>query len=416
MLSAAVSAVHSTYSSSISGGSSDSLNSSSLLWDSCVLRLAFLNSHYQSGLRNHLDAAVLAEGAARQLPSSLKLDLHVTKVDELPFDFERRRMSVLVQCLIQGETRHVLVCKGAVEEVAAVCTNVRRNASEPVAAAVAAAAGGSSSISPAGSINLCASADPLSDAVDRAVRSDSSELEVLAHLLHDAEAALPLHEAMPHAIAHTRKLNEVGYRCLAVAYRVLERVPVNAASGSSSAVDALSLSASVAPAAHLGLECDLTLAGFLTFLDPPKESTRGALDVLRGQGIAIKVLTGDNDSIARNVCSQVGVDTSRVVLGPELDSLSDVQVGELAVAASVFAKLTPFHKERLVRCMQERGHVVGFLGDGINGQNSGQRHAARAQRHHARAAAASVSDFVRCSLLIVVRRRCPSCCRLWHFR
>ena len=246
-----------------------------------VLRFAYLNSHYQTGLKNLLDRAVLEHV---ELQTELKLAQDYRKVDEIPFDFVRRRMSVVVS---ERDHHHELICKGAVEEMLAVCTRVR-----------------------------------------------------------DGGRELPLDEAMLDRVrAITRDLNQGGLRVVAVAMK--EAAPRSAAY-------------SVAD------EDDLTLIGFVAFLDPPKDSTAPALRALEEHGVTVKVLTGDNDLVTAKVCGQVGLAVDGVLLGPEIDRMSDASLALAVETHNVFAKLSPLNKERLVRALRTQGHVVGFMGDGIN--------------------------------------------------
>jgi Mg2+-importing ATPase len=243
--------------------------------DPWVLSLAYLNSYYQTGLKNLLDVAVLAHG---ELEAALIADAARDKVDEIPFDFARRRMSVVVEQAQQ----HQLICKGAVEEVLAACTMVR-SAGTPV---------------------------PLDAAGAGAARAVAAAL------------------------------NQDGFRVVAVAYR--EFAPGH---GAYSAAD----------------ETALTLAGFISLLDPPKESAAPALAALATHGIQVKILTGDNELVSRKVCSDVGLQADRIVLGSELVGLDDGQLGELADRHVVFARLAPDDKVRIVRALRARGHTVGYL-------------------------------------------------------
>ena len=246
-----------------------------------VLAFAYLNSFYQTGLKNLLDHAVLENV---DLQTTLQLAKNYRKVDEIPFDFQRRRMSVVVS--EQGD-HHELICKGAVEEVMAACTRAWDG--------------------------------------ERDIALDAKVLERI-HLF-------------------TRGLNEEGLRVVAVAFK--ETPPDQ-------------LHYSVAD------ETGLTLMGFIAFLDPPKESTAPALQALAASGIAVKVLTGDNELVTAEVCRQVGLAVQGVLLGSALDALDDNALGHAVESATVFAKLSPFHKERIVRALRANGHVVGFMGDGIN--------------------------------------------------
>jgi len=249
--------------------------------DDSVLSLAYLNSYYQTGLKNLLDVAVLEHG---EVKAELAVDSTYAKVDEIPFDFTRRRMSVVVD---RRHEHHELICKGAVEEILAVCTMVR-----------------------------------------------------------DDERLFPLTaERVTVAKQTVAELNADGFRVVAVAYRDFD--PNHGAYAISD-------------------ESDLTLAGFVSFLDPPKDSAAPALKALAAHGVAVKILTGDNDLVSRKVCRDVGLAVDHIVLGSELAGLDDAQLGDVADRGVVFAKLTPDDKVRLVRALRARGHTVGFMGDGIN--------------------------------------------------
>ena len=262
-----------------------------------VLNFAYLNSHYQTGLKNLLDRAVLDHV---ELAAVLKLEDAYRKVDEIPFDFERRRMSVVVATLVAGrDHHHELICKGAVEEVLAVCSQVRTQ-----------------------------------EATDASLDGERTM------------PTLPLDAALrARTQAVTAGLNAEGLRVVAVAVKTL---PPDQTTYS------------------VADEAGLTLIGYIAFLDPPKESAAPALKQLAANGIAVKVLTGDNELVTRQVCRQVGLPVEAVMLGAQVDALSDASLQAAASAHSVFAKLTPLHKERIVRALRAGGHVVGFMGDGIN--------------------------------------------------
>ncbi|HJV75143.1 MAG TPA: magnesium-translocating P-type ATPase [Noviherbaspirillum sp.] len=246
-----------------------------------VLRYAYLNSHFQSGLKNLLDVAVLEHA---DLHGTLGIDRGYGKIDEIPFDFARRRMSVVVA---QPDGTHILICKGAVEEVFAVCTRYE--------------------IDGAGGV------------------LDASHFTV--------------------AQQETNALNADGFRVVAVAYKELDASQ---------------------PAYTIVDERELTLVGYIAFLDPPKESARKAIAALAVKGITLKVLTGDNDIIARKICHDVGLQCKDILLGSEIETMSEAELGDTADRTTVFAKLSPTQKERIIRVLQQKGHVVGFLGDGIN--------------------------------------------------
>ncbi|HYM01650.1 MAG TPA: magnesium-translocating P-type ATPase, partial [Stellaceae bacterium] len=246
-----------------------------------VLEYAYLNSYYQSGLKNLLDVAVLKHAELRQ---DLRVEHDFRKVDEVPFDFSRRRMSVVVE---QRDGTHLLICKGAVEEMFAV----------------------------------------------------SCDYEV-----EDRRAALdPGHFAT--AREETASLNADGFRVVSVAYKVLPT-----------------------PKASYGVEDerDLTLLGYIAFLDPPKETAAAAIKALAANGVAIKILTGDNEIVTRKICGEVGLPAERILLGSEIESMTPDALDTAAESVTVFAKLTPTQKAAVIEALHRRGHVVGFLGDGIN--------------------------------------------------
>ncbi|HEI8867782.1 TPA: magnesium-translocating P-type ATPase [Serratia odorifera] len=246
-----------------------------------VLRYAWLNSFYQTGLKNLLDVAVLSCGEQSGQPDALR---DYRKVDEIPFDFERRRMSVVVA---QDDGQHQLICKGALEEMLAICSQVRQGAQ-----------------------------------------------------------TLPLDAGLLARIRRiTSDLNQQGLRVVAVAVKTLP-----AESRQYGVVD----------------EADLILEGYIAFLDPPKESTAPALAALKRNGVTVKILTGDNERVAAKVCGDVGLATERVLCGNDIERLSDAQLAVAAQDTTLFAKLTPLHKERIVQVLRQQGHVVGFMGDGIN--------------------------------------------------
>jgi Mg2+-importing ATPase len=246
-----------------------------------VLEMAYLNSYYQTGLKNLLDVAVLEHVEVHR---ELEVATAFRKIDEIPFDFTRRRMTVVVA---EHDEHHLVITKGAVEEILAVCTHVRRgDAVEPLTA-----------------------------------------------------------ELLGQVREYTASLNEEGLRAVAVAVKELE--PVKEDYG-------------------VADEKDLTLVGYVAFLDPPKESTEPALTALREHGVAVKILTGDNELVTAKICREVGLAFDGVVLGSEVEAMDDAQLAQAAEKANVFARLTPAHKDRIVRALKGNGHVVGFMGDGIN--------------------------------------------------
>jgi Mg2+-importing ATPase len=245
-----------------------------------VLQYAYLNSHFQSGLKNLLDVAVLQHV---ELHKILGIDDGFSKVDEIPFDFARRRLSVVVR---HGE-EHVLICKGAVEEIFEVCTRYEVDGTTG--------------------------------------QLDESHFET--------------------AKEETVQLNSDGFRVVAVAYKIMDP-----AKNAYAVTD----------------ESDLTLLGYIAFLDPPKESAGAAIAALARKGVRVKILTGDNEVITRKICREVGIDPGDIVLGAKLDQLDEQELAALADRATVFAKLTPAQKERIVHALHRKGRVVGYLGDGIN--------------------------------------------------
>jgi P-type Mg2+ transporter len=249
------------------------------------LRLAYLNSAFETGIRSPLDTAILTVADSRAV-AGLTMD-GWAKLGEVPFDFERRCLSVvLVQSGERSGARRRLICKGAPESVLAA----------------------------------------------------SSRWEVDSHVTSlDAPARATCD-------ATYRQLSEQGYRVLAVAYRDV----------------------SIQPAYRASDEHDLTFAGYLAFLDPPLADAVGSLRALRADGVQVKILTGDGDLVARHVCAQVGLDVKRIVVGAEMERMDDATLGHVAEQVDVFARVSPAQKNRIIRALKTRGHVVGFMGDGIN--------------------------------------------------
>ncbi len=246
-----------------------------------VLEMAYLNSYYQTGLKNLLDVAVLEHVEVHR---ELNVGTAFNKVDEIPFDFTRRRMSVVVA---EQDQPHLLICKGAVEEVLSVCKTVRHGDCD----------------------------EALND-------------ELLARIRQVTAA-----------------FNEEGLRVVGVAARSMA-----AGRDTYSVAD----------------EQAMTLIGYVAFLDPPKESTAPALKALAEHGVAVKVLTGDNELVTAKICREVGLEQQGLLMGNDIERMSDAQLAVAVETTNVFAKLTPTHKERIVRLLKANGHVVGFMGDGIN--------------------------------------------------
>jgi Mg2+-importing ATPase len=248
-----------------------------------ILDYAYLNSYYQTGLRNLLDVAVLKHATKEE---QLIAAQNYHKIDEIPFDFERRRMSVVVEDL---RNRHTLICKGAVEEI----------------------------------VHLCISVE-IKDEVRPLSPDHHGKMDELV-----------------------RDLNTDGFRVIALAYKQVSN-------------------ASDSPQYSIRDEADLTLLGFLAFLDPPKDTAPEALARLHQESVEVKILTGDNEVVTLSVCHQVSLPVKGVLLGSAVDKMGDGELAEAADETTVFAKLSPTHKERIIRALQHTGHVVGFMGDGIN--------------------------------------------------
>lgn len=240
---------------------------------------AFLISHFQTGLRNVLDRAVLNHHDAQ-----VERLAGYRKVDEIPFDFVRRMMSVVVE---RPDQTHQLLTKGAPEALFPRCTFY--------------------------------------------------ELDGEVFPMDPARAA--------DLTLHYQELSADGFRVLAVACKSI---------------------ASDDPLINKDDESDLILKGYVAFLDPPKDSAAKAIKALQGHGVTVKVLTGDNDLVTRKVCRDVGLNADHIVLGSDVETMSDDQLGKAVETAHIFARLSPAHKQRIIRALQHQRHVVGFMGDGIN--------------------------------------------------
>jgi Mg2+-importing ATPase len=247
--------------------------------DDEVLALAYLNSHFQTGLKNVLDRAILDH---REVHAEINVP-EWEKVDEIPFDFSRRLMSVVVET---PEDTHRVITKGAPEEVFKRCLRFELNG------------------------NLY-----------------SMEQIFIDDLRLEYEA-----------------LSEDGFRVLAIAYKDVPRKTAYSKAD----------------------ESDMVLRGYLAFLDPPKETSGPALEALRQHGVTAKILTGDNELVSRKICHEVGLPTEHILLGSQVEAMSDAQLAEEAEKVTLFARLSPSHKQRIIKALQGKGHVVGFLGDGIN--------------------------------------------------
>lgn len=241
-----------------------------------VLQYAYLNSFYQTGLKNLIDRAVLSH-------IELNVEGKCSLVDELPFDFQRRRMSVIVE--YEGD--HVLICKGAVEEIYAACTHYQVE----------------------------------------------DEVYPLIDMMHD-----DLYEEV-------ETLNSGGYRVLAIAYKDFPAVKNTF---------------------NVSDEKGLILLGYIAFFDPPKESAAQAIRSLQDTGVKVKILTGDNSLVTKKICNDVGLEVERVITGDELSRMSNEEFSQTIQQFDIFAKLSPLQKEKVITSLRQAGHVVGYMGDGIN--------------------------------------------------
>ena len=244
-----------------------------------VLMMAYLNSHFQTGLRNVLDRAILQH-------EEMHAQIHIQeyqKVDEIPFDFSRKIMSVVVKT---PDGKDLIITKGAPEEIFKRCNHFE-------------------------------------------IDADIDPIEPI--LIQDLKAEY-------------ERLSADGFRVLALAYKDLERKPAYAKEDENSMI----------------------LIGYLAFLDPPKDTAGPAIKALHTHGIAVKVLTGDNELVTQKICREVGLDAEHMMLGSEVEQLTDDELATKAEQMTIFARLSPAHKQRVVRALRGKGHTVGFMGDGIN--------------------------------------------------
>ncbi|MGQ6048282.1 magnesium-translocating P-type ATPase [Serratia sp. IR-2025] len=251
--------------------------------DNEVLHLAWLNSFHQSGMKNLMDQAVIRFGRGKPGIEALG---RFSKVDELPFDFVRRRLSIVVA---DENGKQQLICKGAVEEMLEIATHVREG--------------------------------------DKTLELDDARRAALQAL--------------------AREYNEDGFRVLVLATRELD---------------------AQRPAEPLSVadERDMVVQGLLTFLDPPKESAQQAIAALQENGVTVKVLTGDNPVITCKICRDVGLEPGEPLSGLQIEQMDDEELAREVEQRTVFTKLTPLQKSRVLKMLQANGHTVGFLGDGIN--------------------------------------------------
>ena len=245
--------------------------------DKGVLQYAFLNAFFQSGLKGNIDEAILNRAKEEAI---IDISKQYCKKDEIPFDFSRRRLSVVVA----KENVTMLITKGAVEEILSICTKVNYQGE-------------------------------------------------ISHISSEIKTNIK-------SIA--KKLNEDGLRVVAVCQKEI-----------SSEITSFSISD----------ESNMTLVGFIGFLDPPKQTAKETIQQLNSAGIRVIVLTGDNAEVTKSVCSKVGINASKIILGSQIDKLSDIAVARLLRKVSIFAKLSPIQKARLVRLLKEMGNTVGYMGD-----------------------------------------------------
>lgn len=251
-----------------------------------VLRHAYLNSYFQTGYKNLMDKAIISktEELSASNPELADLSAIYEKIDEIPFDFKRKRLTTVVKDR-QGKTQ--MVTKGAVEEMLGICSYVQFG---------------------------------------------QNVIKLTADLKNEL-------------LKTVHSLNEKGLRVLAIAQK-----------SNPSATDIFDTED----------EKDMVLIGYLAFLDPPKLSAIQAIQALKKHHVTTKILTGDNEKVTRTICQQVGIKVNNMILGPQLEKLTDSQLKAIATKTEVFAKLTPDQKERIVRVLKDSGHTVGFMGDGIN--------------------------------------------------
>lgn len=248
--------------------------------DSNILKYAFLNAYLQTGLKSNIDEAVVAKAKTVGIENSLK---KYKKIDEIPFDFSRRCLSVAVEIYNKDE----LITKGAVEEILNICTTFEYK----------------------------------------------GQTEKLTN------------EKIENMRKICKNLNEEGFRVVAICKKIITNNKKDFNSTD---------------------EKDMTLLGFIGFLDPPKESAKEAIEGLNNEGIRVMVLTGDNVEVTRCVCNKAGINSKEIITGNKIDTLSDVALSRLLKRNNIFAKLSPIQKARIVRVLKQNGNVVGYMGDGIN--------------------------------------------------
>ena len=245
-----------------------------------ILKYAFLNAYLQAGLKSNIDEAVVAKAKTVGIENSLK---KYKKIDEIPFDFSRRCLSVAVEI----DNKDELITKGAVEEILNICTTFEYKG--------------------------------------QTEKLTNEKIENMRKICKD--------------------LNEEGFRVVAICKKIITNNKKDFNSSD---------------------EKDMTLLGFIGFLDPPKESAKEAIEGLNNAGIRVMVLTGDNVEVTRCVCNKAGIYSKKIITGNKIDTLSDVALSRLLKRNNIFAKLSPIQKARIVRVLKQNGNVVGYMGDGIN--------------------------------------------------
>ena len=246
-----------------------------------VLKHAFLNANFQTGLKGNIDEAIIKRGLEYNMA---EITNTYKKVDEIPFDFSRRRLSVIVE---DNQNKKQMITKGAVEEILSICTLA----------------------------DFQGKVSPLTKEVKENIQKIS------------------------------KKMNQDGLRVIAVCQK--------------NDIDNIK-------DFDVSNEKNMVLIGFIGFLDPPKESAKASVEALNKAGIRVIVLTGDNAEVTKSICDRVNIKSKKIVLGSELDKLSDTAVLRLLKKTNIFAKLSPIQKARIVRLLKEAGNVVGYMGDGIN--------------------------------------------------
>jgi len=254
--------------------------------DMAVLRRAYLNSHFQTGLKNLMDRAIISrtEKEAKEHAILQNLDTSFQKIDELPFDFERRRMSVIVK---DDSNVVSMVTKGALEEM----------------------------------------------------------LNISTHVEYRGEIIPLTEDIRQEVLAEVAQLNRQGLRVLGVGYKSGLREDY---------------------AYTVTDESDMILTGYLAFLDPPKPSAAPAIQALLEHGVRTKILTGDNEKVTQAICEKVGLDVEHILLGADIDQMTDQELADVVEKVTVFAKLSPDQKARIILQLKRNGHGVGYMGDGIN--------------------------------------------------